>query len=678
MKNFLSLWKNAGRARMELDVLLSSASPDISLRDRVVWLVELIQWARSPGRISMQNSEKTKSSQLKAARVRYFLLSLERNPEWKLKVAHTLRSIISESSALDLFCTSGLPEEPGFMSEATERFLLRTLPRPPHDTDLGEIFIMLFPSQEDANWLSLLDDSTLEDLGALLKYGLASHDVNFFKRDLEDAFLFLAGQVRALGLDPRIRRRTKIARIRERPFFKVSGDANFFVQTLESGEAAKISEAANNFRKTLLECLNQLTEVHLYLEEFGVSVAIVYQLDRISSMLKRLETMLELLEGKDHSVRKVFDFFRSLIIEAAQRKSLGALFSENLSLLSQKIAERSAETGDHYITHSRKEYLNMFEKALGGGFVTAFTAFFKVVLEHLSLAYFIKGFIVSLNYAGSFVLIHFLGFTLATKQPAMTANALAAKMSMLKERKNLEALVDEIICLFRSQIGAVLGNITMVIPVCIGLNFIFYSLKGSSFVSSSLGTELLATHSLKLPPLLFYGAFTGILLWLSSVAAGWIDNWSAFREIDKAIAHNRRLRWLLGSLRAEKLAQRYRSNLAGISGSIILGFLLGLSPKFLAFLGIPLDVRHVTLSTGVVTLAACSQGIDVVKSPELWWAVLGIVGIGLMNISVSFGMAFWVALRARKIEATEREEIYALLLTRIRQSFGTLFFPPKS
>ncbi len=118
--------------------------------------------------------------------------------------------------------------------------------------------------------------------------------------------------------------------------------------------------------------------------------------------------------------------------------------------------------------------------------------------------------------------------------------------------------------------------------------------------------------------------------------------------------------------------------MAGISGSIILGFLLGLSPKFLAFLGIPLDVRHVTLSTGVVTLAACSQGIDVVKSPELWWAVLGIVGIGLMNISVSFGMAFWVALRARKIEATEREEIYALLLTRIRQSFGTLFFPPKS
>ena len=35
---------------------------------------------------------------------------------------------------------------------------------------------------------------------------------------------------------------------------------------------------------------------------------------------------------------------------------------------------------------------------------------------------------VSLNYGLGFVLIHLLHFTVATKQPAMTANAIAASM----------------------------------------------------------------------------------------------------------------------------------------------------------------------------------------------------------------------------------------------------------
>ena len=55
-------------------------------------------------------------------------------------------------------------------------------------------------------------------------------------------------------------------------------------------------------------------------------------------------------------------------------KSIGALISANSTLLSAKMAERSAETGERYITRNREEYRDMLGKAMGGalgGFTTA-------------------------------------------------------------------------------------------------------------------------------------------------------------------------------------------------------------------------------------------------------------------------------------------------------------------
>ena len=40
--------------------------------------------------------------------------------------------------------------------------------------------------------------------------------------------------------------------------------------------------------------------------------------------------------------------------------------ARHYSLLARQVAERSAETGEHYITQSRAEYRDMLRRAAGG------------------------------------------------------------------------------------------------------------------------------------------------------------------------------------------------------------------------------------------------------------------------------------------------------------------------
>jgi site-specific recombinase len=116
------------------------------------------------------------------------------------------------------------------------------------------------------------------------------------------------------------------------------------------------------------------------------------------------------------------------VIIAQESKSIGALISANSTLLSAKMAERSSEVGEHYITRDRGEYKQMLGKAMGGGAVTALTTLLKFMVVGVGLSAFWSGFWAGLAYSATFILIQLLHFTLATKQPAMTAPAMAAKL----------------------------------------------------------------------------------------------------------------------------------------------------------------------------------------------------------------------------------------------------------
>ena len=192
-------------------------------------------------------------------------------------------------------------------------------------------------------------------------------------------------------------------------------------------------------------------------------------------------------------------------------KSVGALISANSTLLSAKMAERSSEVGERYITRNFAEYKDMLGKAMGGGAITAFTTLLKFMILAMGLSAFWNGFWSGLMYASCFIVIQLLHCTLATKQPAMTAPAMAAKLKDINAASALGDFVDEVTHLVRSQVAAVFGNVFMVVPVVLLINVLIELALGRSMISPAHALQVLKSLSL-LGPTLLWAAFTGMIL----------------------------------------------------------------------------------------------------------------------------------------------------------------------
>ncbi|MDP0984011.1 hypothetical protein, partial [Klebsiella variicola] len=76
-------------------------------------------------------------------------------------------------------------------------------------------------------------------------------------------------------------------------------------------------------------------------------------------------------------------------------------------------------------------------------------------------------------------------------------------------------------------------------------------------------------------PSLLFAAFTGTLLFASSLVAGWVENWFVFHRLDSANAWNPRLVALLGRARAQAWSRWWRANVSGMAANISLGLMLG-------------------------------------------------------------------------------------------------------
>ncbi len=105
--------------------------------------------------------------------------------------------------------------------------------------------------------------------------------------------------------------------------------------------------------------------------------------------------------------------------------------------------------------------------------------------------------------------------------------------------------------------------------------------------------------------------------------------------------------------------------------------MLGLTPAFAAFFGLGLEVRHVTLTTGQIGVAAATLGMDAVHSQAFWWAVALIPFNGALNVIVSFYLAFHLALRAHNVARVDRRRIYRALRARWRHAPLSFFAPTR-
>ena len=546
------------------------------------------------------------------AELREHLETHAQGPVWRARI----QGVWSHTSAVGLLADAGLPTHGAFLREALELLTDRFVPSLDPEHDLSALLHRLDLEPEDADWILALDAGT----------GLWHELLAVPAEAGWDAVQLLAYRAAALGLSRDLLGLGPLERELASPFAR-----------LPEAAAGLRNGADAGWEALLVACRARLKAGLEHLERHGISTELVYRLDLLEAHLDRMGELVAVLQGRmDAQV-----FAAELIRHKARARRLGTLLKGSVRLMARKVVEHTAQTGEHYIALTRKEWLGTFVSAAGGGALTAFTALFKYGIAAAALAPLVAGTAFAANYAASFVAMQFLGFTLASKQPAMTAASLAGALEDSHSRERLHELVAGIT---RSQVMATAGNVLVTIPATLVLALGWRWLAGSPFVD-----PLRAAHGLQgLNPLrswtIPFAAFTGVLLWLASLVAGWAANWSAFRRLPEALAsHPRLLRWL-GPVRAGQLGNLVQRHFSGVAGYVALGFLLGFMPVAFAFAGLPVEVRHVTLNAATLTLCAVQ---DAPRWGDITWALLGILVIGACNFGVSFYLALRTAMRAR-------------------------------
>ncbi|MDD2881198.1 MAG: site-specific recombinase [Rhodoferax sp.] len=667
-------------AKLDLSELLDALDPHANLAHRHLWLINLLAWVRGSG----------DSVPRAVARVTLLLDALQQRPEVRTKLQAWWQVLLGTVDATSLLADFGFSSRSAFASELAERLRLKWLPGTPETADASSLFSLVLCDKFDAQWLNALDDAAVARLAELLQVNCdevnggtcawvpdaGQHRVSPWQATLLEALTFCTSQIRAAGFSPELRLRMSAPARETAPFHALDRDAialqAAFLQNPNTHTAAR-QTALQNYLNQLDACRHAAASVYTHLDANGISVNLVFQLRQLRTRVLRIRALLDCLMHEQPQ-RHTVQLLAQLVLVGQERRSVRALIAANSSMLAAKVAERSSETGKHYITRTRAQYFQMLRDAAGGGAVISLTTWLKFALAALGMSAFWGGFFDSLNYAASFVLIYLLHWTVATKQPAMTAPAMAAKLKELGAPGAVDGFVDEVAHLVRSQVAAIMGNLALVVPGVLLLSGALWLVFGTPMIDASKAAYVLHSLDLRGPTALF-AAFTGVLLFASSIIAGWVENWFVLHRLDSAIHYNPRISSLLGQARAERWAGFMRRHIAGLASNISLGFLLGLVPAFAAFFGLGLEVRHVTLSTGLIAAAVASQGLDIFHMSAFWWAVASIVFIGVLNLGVSFYLAFRLALRAHNVSGVDRKRIRLAIKDRIRQRLGSFFWP---
>lgn len=668
---FLSRWRASRDANHQLDALLALADANAPLALRNVWLMELGYWLRHMKAPSIGSS----SAFSEHTRLRFLLQMLDRNPVQAARFGSMLRSILKDNDARSLFADTGMAARPALVGELISRIQVKCLPVAPNQAELSVAFALLFVSERDAEWVRALDETLV---ARLVRHVTTNEDAKpaampELGAALADSIVLLCNQIAAAALEAPIRLRLDNPQENARVLMQLSPMAHdLMATTTASNERLQL---LNQLHAALAQARSAVDSVYQHLERFGVSVDVVFQVERTRLRIERAEDLLAVW-ADNRSLPAYVALTSNLIAANLNRSSVRALLGETYALLGRKVVERSAETGEHYIARTRKDYFGMVKMAAGGGVLTAATVYIKFFLSSLYLNKFIEGVFFSLNYAGSFLAIHFAHFTLATKQPAMTAPALAQKLDDVGTPEGRASFVDETIALIRSQVAAIFGNLALVFPVALVVQLAASKGFGYDLISADKATATIESFSL-LGPTAFFAAFTGVLLWLSSLTAGWADNWFALHRLHDGLIYHRRLNWVFGSARTRRFANFTKAHVAGVVANTSLGVMLGLLPSLLEFVGLPIDVRHVTLSTGSIATAIGVLGVAAVKTAALWWAVGGVAVMGLLNLGVSFALAFSMALRSHGLRTSERRSLRGDVLKRLLRHPLQALLPPK-
>jgi site-specific recombinase len=672
-----SLIKTSPQSQPNLEQVLANI-PNASVDDSGKWLQTLIDALRP---------KKGEAFEESAKRLATLTYTLRTSPELLLHVRNYVRFQVERCNYVHLFTEVGVAVHASFISEVFRRIGETFLPPLAHPNDMLDFLEECFPEKTDHQWVRAIPSSTWVELWQLLDADGVMTSSGTLQFALAQSILILSYRAVSMGLEPELLACMPSFDYARSPFILLGQEVGNYIELYEkfliSPEKVEESQLVSQYEHalgTIVACCELLEAIRESQIVKGVSIQRVYLLYRIRRTVERLKMLLRLTSPLEQANRAtlVVDFFKELIREINLRRNLGEHFRENTSLLAYKIAEHTSQTGERYITTTRREYIEFILAAMGGGFVIAFTNWVKFIIAYLNAAPLISGLLYSINYAGSFITMQVFHFSLATKQPAMTASALARSLdSSDSEKLNLETAADLITKISRSQFASFLGNLIVVIPLAFALSWLWYLISGSHIANEQKALSTLASFHPFKSLTVFYAALTGGILYLGGFVTGYFDNFVAYSDFRQRVEQHRVLRRILPPAWLTRAAHYLEENLGGLMGNLFLGFALGMTPIIGVITGLPLDVRHVTIAAGGSAMAVAQLW----KELTAWdyaMIALGVFFVGLMNFLFSFGLSLVLALSSRRANFKQGRALIHIVWQRFKTHPLQFFFPPKT
>ncbi|HEX5341837.1 MAG TPA: site-specific recombinase [Duganella sp.] len=614
------------------------------------------------------------------ANVRTLCQLLKGNPAHALALHHYARNLLTTRRHASLYTEIGVLSNDGFFTELRTRIAYRILPPALGNDYLSEALDQIVYKRTDYLWIAAVP---AEDWLALLDVvqHAAPNQGNLMLPGLLDAIRTLSYRVCAIGLEPRLTNFHTEMETYESPFmvqnFEVNAYLDAYLRKLAGEEAAL--EDTRHLLVMLDQCDAVIAKIRKKALSQGTSIALTYLLVSLTQSLDRMRKLLLLVDVQHHEERRQAAVALGLeLVEAHNNKYMVSdLLRDNIDLLARNVTENASHTGEHYVADNRQQLAGMFVSSAGAGLVIGFMALFKILMSYLRAAPLVEAFLFSMNYSLGFMFIHLLHFTVATKQPAMTASRIATGLQSKDGRNiDIESMADLCAKVIRTQNMAVLGNLAVAIPTAYAIAMAWPLMTGHHLVSPEKAMHLLHDIDPIHAPTLIYAAIAGVCLFVAGLISGYYDNKALYTRWAQRISQLRGLRWLLGQQRLDRLGVYMENNLGGLMGNFYFGILLGVMPFIGFVLGIPLDIRHVTFSSA--NFATAIVGLDHNVSWELVvTSVAGFLSIGTVNLLVSFGLALWVALRSRKVRFKHGWQLLKALGRRFRQAPVGFFFGSK-
>lgn len=622
--------------------------------------------------------------------LRILVRLLRRRDDLRERLRDALVRLFHDRKVVSLYVSSGLLPSSGFFSESARRLSGRLLPEVIDTGYMRGVLTTVFHQISDEAWVSAVSDEAWTELiNTLFDPDQAELDARNRSTlpqplaELIEALRILSYHVSSIGLDPELVRIDPTLEEHESPFLAQNAELVDYLNNYKAWWADDSTPQADD--KHLAVMLDQCEDVVLRIRrraaKIGTSLSLTFKLERLHQHLVRIGVLLELLtrlrakRNINAIAPQITRLAKELIRAECRRYNLFDYWGKNVELLSLRMTESASKTGECYITSTRDEYFGIVRSAALGGLIIALMATLKIVLDWQGFAPMNAALAFCLNYGIGFVLIHVLGGTVATKQPAMTANAIAASIGEAKGKtRNLDNLVEIIARTVRSQLGAIVGNVGVAVPMAMLLSFAVYTLSGRHFVTPVEAQKLLGEVN-PMSGAVLYAAIAGVCLFLSGLIAGYYDNLSAYGRIPQRLLQLRWPRRMFGERRMRTVAEYVESNLGALAGNFFFGFLLGGVTALGVLFGLPLDIRHIAFSSAYVGHAFV--GLELALP---WHFVLlaatGVALIGLTNLTVSFALTLSVAMRARRITFAQGKELFRLILLRLVRRPQDFFLPP--